>query len=64
MIEYYENSGVLFARKIYEEDFVVEVPVIFNEDGSKNETEIQTKLDECYARGVINREKYLEYLNS
>jgi len=63
MIEYYYNSGVEFARKVYEEDFIVEVPVILNEDGSKNETEIQTKLDECYARGVINRDLYLESLN-
>ena len=61
MIEYYENSGVLFARKIYEINFVVEVPVIFNDDGSKNEAEILTKLDECYRVGVISRDAYLNY---
>jgi len=61
MIEYYENSGVLFARKIYEENFVVEVPVIFNNDGSKNEEEITTQLDECYRVGVISRDAYFKY---
>ena len=61
MIEYYQNSGVLFARKIYETDFVVEVPVIFNDDGSKNEEEISIKLDECYRVGVISRDAYLKY---
>jgi hypothetical protein len=61
MIEYYENSEVLFARKIYEENFVVEVPVIFNDDGSKNEEEIRVQLDECYRVGVISRDAYLKY---
>jgi hypothetical protein len=61
MIEYYQNSGVLFARKIYETDFVVEVPVIFNDDGSKNEEEILIQLDECYRVGVISRDAYLKY---
>lgn len=61
MIEYYENSGVLFARKIYETNFVVEVPVIFNDDGSKNEEEISIQLDECYRVGVISRDAYFKY---
>ena len=61
MIDYYENSEVLFARKIYETNFIVEVPVIFNDDGSKNEEEILTQLDECYRVGVISRDAYLKY---
>jgi hypothetical protein len=60
-MELYNNSGTLFARKIYEENFVVEVPVIFNNDGSKNEEEITIQLDECYRVGVISRDAYLKY---
>jgi len=60
-MELYNNSGTLFARKIYETDFVVEVPAILNEDGSLNESQTQTDLDIAYELGCESRDLYETY---
>lgn len=60
-METYNNSGILFARKIYETDFVVEVPAILNENGSLNETDTETSLNNAYQVGFEAWELYETY---
>ena len=53
----FNNSGVPFARKI-QDSITVEVPAIYNEDGTLNETStstaLQTTLDNFIKQEELN----------
>ena len=47
----FNNSGVPFARKI-QDSITVEVPAIYNEDGTLNETSTTTALQTALGTGA------------
>ena len=41
-METFNNNGQLYVRKVYDTDFIIEIPAVLNDDGSLNESQTNT----------------------
>jgi|11_taG_2_1085331.scaffolds.fasta_scaffold05797_6 hypothetical protein len=60
-METFNNNGQLYVRKVYDTDFIIEIPAVLNEDGSLNESQTTTNLDTTYEIHKVNKETYETY---
>ncbi|MDA8928868.1 hypothetical protein N9I79_01740 [Gammaproteobacteria bacterium] len=48
-------------RKIYDNDFAIEIPAVLNDDGSLNESQTNTNLEATYEIHKVHKETYETY---
>ena len=60
-METFNNNGQLYVRKIYDNDFAIEIPAVLNDDGSLNESQTNTNLEATYEIHKVNKETYETY---
>ena len=60
-METFNNNGQLYVRKVYDTDFIIEIPAVLNEDGSLNESQTISDLDETYELHKTHKETYETY---
>ena len=60
-METFNNNGQLYVRKIYDNDFAIEIPAVLNDDGSLNESQTNTNLETTYEIHKVHKETYETY---
>jgi hypothetical protein len=60
-METFNNNGQLYVRKIYDNDFTIEIPAVLNDDGSLNGPQTNTNLEATYEIHKVHKETYETY---
>ena len=60
-METFNNNGQLYVRKIYDNDFAIEIPAVLNDHGPLNESQTNTNLETTYEIPKVHKETYETY---